>query len=101
MKYPSTFAAIAPISGKTLDLQFISDNVSKLAGIPIWIFHGTADEIVDVSETYQIVKLLDQCDIKYSLSIFEGYKHWQPAWEVYGGDEIYKWFLQFKRQKVE
>jgi len=101
MKYPSTFAAIAPISGRIFNLQFISDNVSKLAGIPIWIFHGMDDEIVDVTETYRIAKLLDQCDIKYSLSIFEGYKHWQPAWEVYAGDEIYSWFLQHGRQQVK
>ncbi len=101
MKYPSTFAAIAPISGRTFNLQFLSDNVSKLAGKPIWIFHGKDDEIVDVSETYQIAKQLDQCDIKYSLSVFEGYRHWQPAWEVYAGDEIYNWFLQWKRQQVK
>lgn len=101
MKHPSTFAAIAPISGRTSNLQFLSDNVSKLGGIPIWIFHGKDDEIVDVSETYQIARLLDQCDIKYSLSVFEGYKHWQPAWEVYAGDDIYSWFLQFRRQRSE
>ena len=101
MKHPSKFAAIAPISGRVFNLQFISDNVSKLAGIPIWIFHGKDDEVVDVSETYQIARLLDQCDIKYSLSIFEGYKHWQPAWEVYGDDEIYSWFLQSRRQQVK
>jgi hypothetical protein len=101
MKHPSTFAAIAPISARVLNLQYISDNVSRLAGMPIWIFHGKDDEIVDVSEACQIARLLDQCDIKYSLSVFEGYRHWQPAWEVYGGDEIYSWFLQFKRQQAE
>jgi hypothetical protein len=101
MKYPSTFAAIAPISGRIFNLQFISDNVSRLAGTPIWIFHGKDDEIVDVSETYHIADLLDQCNIKYSLSIFKGYKHWQPAWEVYGGDEIYTWFLQYRRQQIK
>lgn len=101
MKYPSTFAAIAPISGRTFNLQFLSDNVSSLAGTPIWIFHGKEDGIVDVSETYQIAELLDQCGVKYSLSIFEGHKHWQPAWEVYAGDEIYRWFLRFRRHQAE
>ncbi len=101
MKYPSRFAAIAPISGRTLNLQFLSDNVSKLAGMPIWIFHGKDDEIVDVSEAYHIAKLLDQCNVKYSLSTFEGYRHWQPAWEVYAGDEIYNWFLKCKRLQAE
>jgi len=101
MKHPSTFAAIAPISGKTSHLQFIMDSACKLAGIPIWIFHGTGDEIVDINETYQIAKKLDQCNVNYSLSTFEGYNHWQTQWEVYGGDKIYSWFLECQRHQTK
>jgi antitoxin component YwqK of YwqJK toxin-antitoxin module len=97
MKHPTTFAAIAPISGKTSHIQFISDGACKLAGLPIWIFHGKDDEVVDVKETYQIAKRLDQCNVNYSLSLFEGHKHWQTPWEVYGEDRIYSWFLGCKR----
>jgi len=101
MKYPSTFAAIAPISSRTSHLQFLMDNACKLAGVPIWIFHGTGDEIVDINETYEITRKLDQCNINYSLSTFEGYKHWQTQWEVYGGDKIYRWFLECQRHKTQ
>jgi predicted peptidase len=100
MKHPSTFAAIAPISGKTSHIQFISDSACKLAGLPIWIFHGKADEIVDVKETQQIAKRLDQCNVSYSLSIFDGHKHWQTPWEVYGEDKIYHWFLGCRRHQT-
>ena len=99
MKHPSTFAAIAPISGRTSNLQFLMDSACTLAGIPIWIFHGTGDEIVDVTETYQIAKKLDQCNVDYSLSAFEDHKHWQTQWEVYGEDKIYSWFLKCKRHQ--
>lgn len=101
MKHPSTFAAIAPISGKTSHIQFISDSACKLAGIPIWIFHGKADEIVDVQETYQIAKRLDQCNVSYSLSLFDGHKHWQTPWEVYGEDKIYSWFLECQKHQTK
>ncbi len=101
MKHPSTFAAIAPISGKTSHIQFISDSACKLAGVPIWIFHGTGDEIVDIKETYQIVKRLDQCNVKYSLSTFEGHKHWQTQSEVYAEDKIYSWFLECQRHQTQ
>jgi poly(3-hydroxybutyrate) depolymerase len=101
MKHPSTFAAIAPISGKTSHMQFISDSACKLAGVPIWIFHGKDDEIVDIKETHQIAKRLDQCNVNYSLSIFEDHKHWQTQWEVYGEDKIYSWFLECKRHRTE
>jgi predicted esterase len=101
MKHPTTFAAIAPISGKTSHIQFISDSACKLAGVPIWVFHGKDDEIVDVQETYQIAKRLDQCDVSYSLSIFGGHKHWQTPWEVYGEDKIYSWFLECQRHQTK
>jgi predicted peptidase len=97
MKYPSTFAAIAPMSGKTSHIQFISDSACKLAGLPIWIFHSKDDEIVDVNETRQIVKRLDQCKVSYLLSIVDGHKHWQTSWEVYGEDKIYEWFFGYRR----
>jgi hypothetical protein len=99
MKHPTTFAAIAPISGKTSHIQFISDSACKLAGTPIWIFHGKDDEVVDVTETYQIAKRLDQCNVNYSLSLFEGHKHWQTPWEVYAEDRIYSWFLGCKKHE--
>jgi hypothetical protein len=101
MKYPSTFAAIAPISGKTSHIQFISDSACKLAGVPIWIFHGKDDEIVDVKETHQIAQRLDQCNVPYLLSIFDGHKHWQTPWEVYGEDKIYSWFLGCKKPQTK
>jgi pimeloyl-ACP methyl ester carboxylesterase len=100
MKHPSTFAAIAPISGKTSHIQFISDSACKLDGVPIWIFHGKDDEIVDVNETYQIVKKLAQCNVDYSLSILGGHRHWQTQWEVYGEDKIYSWFLECQRHQT-
>jgi pimeloyl-ACP methyl ester carboxylesterase len=101
MKYPSVFAAIAPICGKTSHIQFIADSASKLAGVPIWIFHGKDDEVVDPQETYRIAKRLDECSVSYSLSLFEGHRHWQTPWEVYGGDEIYAWFLKSRRRQTE
>lgn len=101
MKHPSTFAAIAPISGKTSHIQFISDSAGKLAGVPIWIFHGKDDEIVDVKETRQIAERLDQCHVPYSLSIFDGQNHWQTQWEVYSEDRIYNWFLGCERHRTD
>jgi antitoxin component YwqK of YwqJK toxin-antitoxin module len=97
--HPSTFAAIAPVSGKTSHIQFISDSACKLAGTPIWMFHSKDDEIVDVKETRQIAGRLDQCNVNYSLSILDGYSHWQTQWEVYGNDKIYNWFLGCSRHR--
>lgn len=85
IKHPSTFAAIAPISGRSSYMRLMVDSVGNLAGIPIWMFHGAADEIVDVNESLQMAGRLDQCGVTYRLSVFDGHKHWQTPWEVYGG----------------
>jgi hypothetical protein len=99
MQHPSTFAAIAPISGKTTHMQFLLDSACTLAGVPIRIFHGKNDEIVDVEETRRIASRLDVCKVSHSLSIIDGQTHWQTPWEVYGGDEIYNWFLGCRRNR--
>jgi predicted esterase len=101
MKHPSTFAAVAPISGKTSHIQFMLDSACRLTGVPIWVFHGADDEIVDVKETHQIAARLDECKVNYSISIFDGHRHWQTAWEVYAEDRIYSWFLEFRRRRTE
>jgi pimeloyl-ACP methyl ester carboxylesterase len=98
IKHPSIFAAIAPISGRSSYMQLMADSVRNLAGIPIWIFHGSVDEIVDVNESLEMAKRLEHCGVKYRLSVFEGHKHWQTPWEVYGRDEVYGWFLQWKKR---
>lgn len=98
MKHPSTFAAIAPMCGKTSHIQFISDNACQLAAVPIWIFHSKDDEIVDIQETDDIARRLDQCGVAYSLSLFERNRHWQTG-DVYGGDELYRWFLTCERHR--
>ncbi len=99
MKYPSVFAAIAPVSGRTMQMKYLADSVCNLAGIPLWLFHSLADEIVDMSESIRIARMLDSCGIKYRFSRFDGYSHWRTQWEVYGGDDLYNWFLQCRKNE--
>ena len=57
--------------------------------------------IVDVKETYQIAERLDQCNVAYSLSLFDSHTHWQTQWEVYGEDKIYSWFLGCNKHQIK
>lgn len=96
-KYPDKFAAIAPMSGFTRHMNYISENINKLKNIPIWAFHGELDNVVPVEETdYLISKLLViNNHVKYAREKDVG--HW-IHWQVYPGNELYDWFL--KQNKI-
>jgi len=96
-RYPTTFAAIAPISGFTSHLDFIDKNIDKLVDMPVWAFHGRLDTVVPFEETERIVKRLDgkNRSLRFSADPDAGHAiHWQ----VYPGQEIYNWFLRYDRR---
>jgi pimeloyl-ACP methyl ester carboxylesterase len=96
-RYPTTFAAIAPLSGFTSHLDFIDQNIDKLADTPVWAFHGKLDTVVPFEETERIVKRLGGTNrnLRFSADPSAGHSiHWQ----VYPGQEIYDWFLRYERR---
>jgi len=96
-KYPDKFAAIAPMSGFTRHMDYISKNIENLENIPIWAFHGESDNVVPVEETdYLIGKLTDiNSQAKYTREKNVG--HW-IHWLVYPGNELYDWFLKYDKR---
>jgi len=65
---------------------------SKVAGIPIWVFHGGADRNVFVTESREMVKLLRElrADVRYTE--YEGVAH--ESWDrAYGEPELATWLF--------
>ena len=48
LKYPETFAALAPICGG-VGVRFLS--ASRLQRMPVWIFHGAKDPVVSPADS--------------------------------------------------
>lgn len=89
--HPETFAALVPIAG-FVDRLPLMDNCN-LASIPIKIFHGLLDDVVDVNYAVAIYKKLKACNGNVSLTVFEDAGH--DSWtRVYDNKEIYDWMLQ-------
>jgi predicted peptidase len=100
-KYPDKFAAIAPMSGFTSNMDFIDNNIDKLINMPIWAFHGKIDVVVPFEETERIIKKLDgkNKDLRFSVEPVAG--HW-INWLVYPNQELYDWFLKYdKRSRID
>ncbi len=85
--YPGKFAAILPVccGGQKLKAE-------KLIHTPIWAFHGADDTIVPVSESKNMVEIVNRLGGNAHITILPGVGH--NAWEyVYIRPEIYQWLL--------
>ena len=86
---PNRFAAIAPICGG-------SDTHTRLVQafkhIPIWIFHGAMDQVVDLNSSIEIARVLKnmEADVQFTIYPFANHDSWTTT---YTNPKLYKWFL--------
>ena len=92
IKYPEKFAAIAPMSGFTRNMDYIMNNTDKLIDIPIWAFHGKEDKVVQFEETEWMINRLvgKNKDLKFTAEPGVGHS---IDWLFYPKQELYDWFL--------
>lgn len=97
--HPEMFAALVPIAGFVDRVPMIEN--CKVATIPIRIFHGLLDDVVDVNYSIAIYKKLKTCNADIGLTIFDDVGH--DSWtRVYDNKNIYDWmFQQIKKQQNE
>lgn len=89
------FAAIAPVCGAVP----ASYDIWIPRNLPIWVFHGTDDDLIHPSESVNMVENLRQkkLDPLPKLTLYEGVGH--NSWEkAYADPELYRWLLQHSLQ---
>lgn len=92
--YPDTFAALVPLCAWASS----TDRICNISHIPVWTFHGTADNVVPISQTESKVKALQSCkgNIQYTRLENEGHGiHW--LYEKQESYDIYEWMLKHKK----
>ena len=91
IKYPSRFAALAPICGGGEPPK-----VHVLKDVPIWVFHGAKDEVVPIQKSQEMVDALNSIDANVKFTIYPEAGH--DSWtETYANPALYEWFLQYKK----
>ncbi|WP_350352277.1 PHB depolymerase family esterase [Microbacterium sp. A8/3-1] len=91
VRYPDRFAAIAPICGG-LWMQ----SAAPIRTVPVWAFHGDADDVVPISATEQIVTELRSLGTDPQFTRYAGVGH--DSWtETYENPRFYDWLLSQRR----
>ena len=91
LAYPDRFAAAAPVCG-----PFHAPDVSAIAKLPIWVFHGNQDEGVPVEHSRRLVAALRDAGGSPGYTEFPGVGHssWIPAYSM---DFFWDWLFRQRR----
>lgn len=85
--YPNTFAAILPLCGGCDD----STRICRIRHVPVWTFHGTADDMVPFDETERLVKRLKTCGGTVQFTRLKNEGH--DIQYLYENRKLYDWLL--------
>ena len=90
-QHPDKFAALMPICGGGR-----IEDAPVLATIPMWIFHGVKDRIIDVAQSAIMVSEIQKAGGNPRLTVFPDQGHW--SWDqVYYDPEAMAWLLAQRR----
>ncbi|QQS07944.1 MAG: prolyl oligopeptidase family serine peptidase [Phycisphaerales bacterium] len=88
-KHPDLFAALAPVCGYG-DPAILTDS---LKGMPIWAFHGEADNVVPPQKTRDLAAKAKALGAIVTQSYYPGVNH--NSWDkAYREEDLGEWFLE-------
>ncbi|MHB8519592.1 MAG: carboxylesterase family protein [Limisphaerales bacterium] len=100
LERPEKFAAIAPICGGGDTLKILLPDATRaraLKTLPVWVFHGAKDPVVNPDESKRMVEALKKIgnDVKFTVYPDAGHDSWT---EAYNNPALYDWFLDHQRR---
>jgi predicted peptidase len=96
---PRHFTGIAPVAGSGSpwgDERRIVDPC-ELRALPIWVIHGSADEIVDVEGADEAAARLSRCHGDFRYTRYEGVGHMESCRRAFEDPELHAWLLARER----
>ena len=90
-RHPDLFAALAPICG-----WCEKSDAEKLVKVPIWCFHGEADDVVKIDNAREMCDYLKGVGSPVKFTAYPGVGH--NSWDkAYCEEALYDWFLGHHR----
>ena len=91
-RHPGVFAASAPMCGHS-----DYDNVPRLTGLPIWVFHNSMDPLVSVDASREMVRRIKEAGGRIFYTEYQEFGH--DCWtKAYSTRELYDWMEQQRRR---
>jgi enterochelin esterase-like enzyme len=87
--YPDRLAAIVPVSG-TYDHP---EDICKIKNLPVWAFHGDADQAIPFDKVNEMVNQLKTCDKNVKFTVYPNAGHGISD-ITYNNKELYQWLLK-------
>ncbi len=86
-EHPERFAAIVPICGGGDPTK-----AAQLVGLPTWVFHGGADNVVPLAQSDAMVKALEAAGGTPKFTVYEGVGH--DSWSAtYNDPAMWEWLF--------
>jgi predicted peptidase len=99
----SQIAAMVPIAGPADEAWERAD--CALGDVPIWAFHGEADDVVPLATAAEPMDLLSACPSpplkEVEFTVYPGVDHdsWTRTYDLTAGNDIYEWMLGHTRSE--
>jgi len=95
---PSRFAAVVPIAGGHMPgSDEVPGNICDIRDVPIWAFHGGADDAVAPRQSEVLVEALRACGSDVRFTLYPGAAH-DTSWKLaYADPDLYEWMLEQRR----
>lgn len=88
-EHPHRFAAVAPMSGMSNPWW-----ATRLKEVPIWVFHGGADDVVPVRETEEMAEALKKAGGEIKVTVVPDRTHRPPTMEEH--ERLFGWLLEHR-----
>jgi len=88
--WPDRFAAAVPVCGRNDPTQ-----AAKIAHIPVWAFHGTLDDVVEVDASRAMIKALEKAGGSPKYTEYPDLKH--NSWDrAYATPQLPEWLFKHR-----
>jgi len=96
--YPERFAAIAPLGAGCCFGD--TGKVCVLKNVPVWVFHGAKDTIINPIRSEVMVEALKACGGNVKFTLYPDAGHVDGITRAVQTPELYEWLLQHSLQPV-
>lgn len=98
LRYPNYISAIAPIAGGYIyQSEEIPSTICALKDLPIWVFHGQMDNVVDPKQAIELVDALKKCGGNPRFTLYPNSGHVGTWTKAYIDPELFTWLLAQSR----